>query len=931
MSTLKNKNTSPLPHLTGDSTEYTEHLYEKFIADPSAIPASWCDYFHRIQQEGNGLPAEHSHEHLPIAIPTPSQSSTKQVYVEELISAYRHRGHQEADINPLLARETSRIPHLQLQYHRLDDHDLTLSFHANRLYGEPDSLPLAEIVKRLRNAYCGDIGAEFMHITDTEEQQWWQNQLERGKYRFRKDNRLHLLGRLTAAEEMENHLFRNYPGTKKFGLEGAETLIPLLERVIEKAAQEKVAEIVIGMAHRGRLNVLVNIMGKKPKDLFAEFDGTASVSSPSGDVKYHQGFSSNLEVGGKEMHLALMFNPSHLEVISPVVQGSVRARQDRYKDLNRKKILPVLVHGDAAFAGQGVVMETLQMSQTRAYSTGGTIHIVVNNQIGFTTSEQRDARSTEYCTDVAKIIQAPILHVNAEKPEAVIRAAIMACNYRFLFHKDIVIDLVCYRRYGHNEADDPFITQPMMYQKIKKKKTICTLYADQLTHHNTVTAEEAQSMRDNYRHRLDSDQAVSIYLVKKTNTSLYVDWSPYLNHEWSSYCDTSVPKERLQELSQQLAQIPEQFTPHKQASKIIEERRLMGEGEKSFNWGGAEILAYASLLAEKYPVRLVGQDSVRGTFSHRHARYYDQKNGEIYTPLQNVGQKEKWADFVIYDSLLSELAALAFEYGYATTNPNTLLIWEAQFGDFANGAQMITDQFISSGQFKWDRLSGLTMFLPHGYEGQGPEHSSARLERYMQLCAENNIQVCIPSTPAQIFHLLRRQVIRPLRKSLVVMTPKSLLRHPLAISTMDELAQGPFHPVIGDSLVNDNEQVTRLILCSGKVYYDLYATAHEQNIRHVAIVRLEQPYPFPYEEITAQLQIYPKLKEVLWCQEEPRNQGAWHNGRHRIRRVLQKLATNPSLSYVGRDPSASTAVGYPKIHQQQQNQLVQQALFDSDQ
>ncbi|MNO74553.1 2-oxoglutarate dehydrogenase E1 component [compost metagenome] len=678
------------------------------------------------------------------------------------------------------------------------------------------------------------------------------------------------------------------------------------------------------MAHRGRLNVLVNTLGKNPRDLFDEFEGKKIVELGSGDVKYHQGFSSNVMTTGGEVHLALAFNPSHLEIVSPVVEGSVRARQDRRNDGNGDKVVPISVHGDAAFAGQGVVMETFQMSQTRAYKTGGTIHIVINNQVGFTTNRQEDARSTEYCTDVAKMIQAPIFHVNGDDPEAVLFVTQLAVDYRMQFKRDVVIDLVCYRRRGHNEADEPSGTQPLMYQQIAKQRTTRELYADALVRNGVLSAEQVQTKVDGYRDALDNGLHVVKSLVKEPNKELFVDWRPYLGHAWTARHDTRFDLKTLQELSSKLLEVPEGFVVQRQVTKIYEDRQKMTAGGLPINWGFAENLAYATLLFEGHPVRMTGQDIGRGTFSHRHAVLHSQKDGSVYAPLANLYEGQP--RMTINDSLLSEEAVLAFEYGYATTMPNALVVWEAQFGDFANGAQVVIDQFITSGEIKWQRLCGLTMLLPHGYEGQGPEHSSARLERYLQLCAEQNIQVCVPTTPAQVYHMLRRQVIRPLRKPLIVMTPKSLLRHKLAISTLEELANGSFHSVIGEIDSLDPKKVDRLVLCSGKVYYDLLEKRRAEGRDDIAIVRIEQLYPFPEEDLAEVLSQYKNLKHVVWCQEEPMNQGAWYCSQHHMRRVISAHKKGLNLEYAGREGSAAPACGYASMHAEQQEKLLQDAF-----
>jgi 2-oxoglutarate dehydrogenase E1 component len=765
-----------------------------------------------------------------------------------------------------------------------------------------------------------------MHIVDTTERHWVMQRMEsvRSAPDYSPEVRLHLLSQLISAEGLEKSLASKYPGTKRFGLEGGESLIPMLSEMVQRCGDRKAQEIVIGMAHRGRLNVLINILGKNPSELFAEFEGRAQYTS-SGDVKYHQGFSSNVMTPGGEVHLALSFNPSHLEIVSPVVEGSVRARQERRDDQHGDLVVPIVLHGDAAFAGQGVVMETFQMSQTRGYYAGGTIHIVLNNQVGFTTHKREDARSTEYCTDIAKMVQAPIFHVNADDPEAVLFVTQLAVDYRTEFKKDVVIDLICYRRRGHNEADEPEVTQPLMYQKIRKHKTTQELYADRLVAESVISEEDVSALVERYREALDRDEPLVSSLVSQPNKTLFVDWSPYLGHKWTMKCDTSMDIHALQTLAQSTNLAPDGFPLQRQVSKILEDRRKMAAGAMSLNWGFAENLAYASVLQEGYPVRLTGQDVGRGTFSHRHAVLHNQMDGSAYIPLQHIADEQ--ADFDIYDSLLSEEAVLAFEYGYATTLPQGLVIWEAQFGDFANGAQVVIDQFIASGEHKWARLCGLTMLLPHGYEGQGPEHSSARLERFMQLCAEHNMQVCAPTTPAQVFHMLRRQAIRPLRKPLIVMSPKSLLRHKEAISSLEELAEGRFHNVLDETDDFDKSKVQRIIICSGKVFYDLRAARRERELNHIAILRLEQLYPFPENELLEILQrSYPNIVDAVWCQEEPMNQGAWYASQHHMRRVIQRHKVDVYLRYLGRNSSAAPAAGYMALHVEQMEKFIDDAL-----
>jgi 2-oxoglutarate dehydrogenase E1 component len=930
-------------HISGGNAAYVEALFESFLADPNSVPAEWRTYFEklpRVNGAANDIPHAPIRDHFELigrAKTRPAASSPdagaateyerKQVRVVQLISAYRHRGHQKSSLDPLGLWQRERVRDLELSYHQLSEADYDTVFQTGALYIGKEEATLREIHEALERTYCNTVGAEFMHIVDTDERRWIQQRMDSTRSAPAYDNGIkkHLLERLTAAEGLEKYLGSKYPGTKRFGLEGGESLIPMMDEMIQRAGSYHVKEIVIGMAHRGRLNLLVNILGKNPVELFDEFEGRAKHVGSS-DVKYHQGFSSNVMTPGGELHLALAFNPSHLEIVSPVVEGSVRARQDRRADTNGALVVPIVIHGDAAFAGQGVVMETFQMSQTRAYGTGGTIHIVINNQVGFTTSKQEDARSTEYCTDIAKMVQAPIFHVNGDDPEAVLFVTQMAVDFRMQFKKDVVIDLVCYRRRGHNEADEPSGTQPLMYQKIAKQKTTRDLYAEKLVAVGVISAAEDARVLDEYRTALDNGLHVVKSLVKEPNKSLFVDWTPYLVSDQRIECDTGFDLKALKDLANRLCDFPEGFVLQRQVEKIFEDRRKMTAGALPINWGYAETLAYATLLKQAHPVRITGQDVGRGTFSHRHAVAHNQKDGGVHVPLQHLfgGQP----DMVILDSFLSEEAVLAFEYGYSTTTPNAMVVWEAQFGDFANGAQVVIDQFITSGETKWQRLCGLTMLLPHGYEGQGPEHSSARLERFLQLCAEHNIQVCVPTTPAQIFHLLRRQVVRPLRKPLVVFTPKSLLRHREAVSTLEQLANGRFETVIpeADPAAIDNFKVKRAVLCSGKVYYDLVEMRRQQGINDIAIIRLEQLYPFPEQELKAALSAYPALAEVAWCQEEPMNQGAWYCSQHHMRRVLLELPSRIYLEYAGRDGSASPAAGYTALHLEQQDKLLRQAL-----
>ena len=930
-------------HLSGGSLAYIETLYEQYLEDPGSVPDEWRDYFEALPMV-DGVVSDFSHgaivQHFErlgrnrlkarperVSTEVSSEHERKQVHVLELVSAYRHRGHRRARLDPLSLWERDPAPELDLRYHNLSEADLETVFHTGSAhFFESGQASLRDIISALEDTYCRSVGSEYMFITDAQEQLWVRQRLEsvHSKPTFGEEHQRTILERLTAAEGLEKYLHSKYPGTKRFGIEGAESLIPMLHEALQRCGSHGVVETVIGMAHRGRLNVLVNVLGKHPHELFDEFDGVMPDADNSGDVKYHQGFSSNVMTPGGEMHVALSFNPSHLEIVGPVVEGSVRARQDRRADPSGDIVVPIVIHGDASFAGQGVVMETFQMSQTRGYHTGGTIHIIVNNQIGFTTHDPIDARSTEYCTEVAKMVRAPIIHINGDDPEAVVFATQVAVDYRMQFKKDVVIDLVCYRRRGHNEAEEPMKTQPMMYQRIRQHPSVRTLYSQRLAAEGAVAIEESDAWVESYRDQLDSGAHVALSLVNEPDEELFVDWRPYLDHEWTTPAVTGVDLTRLKDLSARLNEIPEDFVLHRQVQKIVDDRRNMGAGEMPINWGGAEVLAYATLLDEGHPIRLTGQDVGVGTFSHRHAVLYNQNDGSRFIPLNRLTDG---TNFDIYDSLLSEEAVLAFEYGYASTTPGALVTWEAQFGDFANGAQVVIDQFVASGEAKWARLSGLVMLLPHGYEGAGPEHSSARLERYLQLSAQHNMQICVPTTPAQMFHMLRRQMIRPLRKPLVALTPKSLLRHKLAVSTLEDLADGHFHAVLADDDTLDPERVERLVLCSGKVYYDLLEQRRGDDIKSVAIVRLEQLYPFPETELAEVIAPLQNLRDVVWCQEEPMNQGAWYASQHHMRRVISDHREDLYLAYAGREPFAATSGGYVARHIELQQGLVRDALY----
>ena len=920
----------------GANGAYIEDLYEQYLVAPDSVGPKWKQYFDGLKgREAGDVPhsvvidqiAEAGRLAARGALGASGGGDERERAVGKLITAYRSRGHLAANLDPLGMTVKPDAPDLALAFHRLSESDANSEFSTGGVAGR-ERMKLGELLALLKATYAGSIGAEFMHITDGEQRRWMYERLETaaGNHGRSADDKKRILERLTAAEGLERYLHTKYVGQKRFSLEGGDSLIPMLDVMIRHAGASGVKDVVLGMAHRGRLNVLVNTLGKPPRKLFDEFEGKFEHAregdhAHTGDVKYHMGFSADVATPGGPVHLALAFNPSHLEIVDPVVTGSVRSRQHRRGDSERKQVLPVLLHGDAAFAGQGVVMELFQMSQARGFRVGGTVHIVINNQVGFTTSAAEDARSTLYCTDVAKMIGAPILHVNGDDPEAVAFVSELAFDFRQRFGKDVVIDLVCYRRHGHNEADEPAATQPLMYQKIRAMKTTRELYAAKLVSEATIAEADAQALVDACRDRLDAGE-VTTEVVQVTADEFTVDWSGYLAGKLSDKTDTTVVRDTLDALALQINTIPGTVKLHPRVAKIYDDRRKMAAGEQAGDWGFAENLAYATLVKEGYRLRLVGQDCGRGTFFHRHAILHDQATDNYYLPLRELVENKE--DVTIIDSLLSEEAVMAFEYGYATADPMTLDIWEAQFGDFANGAQVVIDQFLSSGEAKWDRLCGLALFLPHGYEGQGPEHSSARLERFLQLCALDNMIVCAPTTPAQDFHMIRRQMRMSTRKPLVVMTPKSLLRHKLAVSTLDELANGEFQRLIPDTTATA-KKVRRVVACSGKVYYDLLEEAQKKGITDVALVRVEQLYPFPRPELTAELKRFAGATEVIWCQEEPQNQGAWYQIQHHLRACLQP---KQSLSYAGRARSPSPAAGHLAEHVEEQNALVADALLN---
>lgn len=931
--------------LSGGSASFVEDLYESYLEDPQSVPDNWQVYFADLRSaeilSGNTTetPRLAIQDKFEILSKLPktgggvgSDAYVKQTKVDSLIAAYRDSGHKAADIDPLRFRDRDTVVDLDYRYHGLSDADLDEVFATGTLFSDKPQMKLRDIIAFLQDVYTTTVGVEVNHLHDIEEKRWVQERLERFAHKPKADKtqQLDILQNLVKAEGLERYLHTRYVGQKRFSLEGGDSLIPMMDRLIQRLGSNGSKEVVIGMAHRGRLNVLINILGKLPEQLFDEFEGRSVKEHTAGDVKYHMGFSSDVETPGGDLHLSLAFNPSHLEIVNPVVQGSVRARMERRKPTSgsgsamgaANQVVPIQIHGDAAFANQGVIQETLQLSQVRGYRVGGTVHVIINNQIGFTTSNLQDARSSLYCSDPAKIVEAPVLHVNGDDPEAVAMAAEIAADYIFKYNKDIVLDLVCYRRLGHNEADEPAATQPMMYEKIRARKTTLALYAEILINQGLLDSTTVEALKSEYKETLDAGKSVSRPIPSGYKASEAAKaWRKYTQVDWDAPVDTTYDKAELIVLAEQVFSYPDSFTPHRIVKKLYNTRQQMAAGEIPCDWGFAENLAYATLLKKGFQVRLSGEDSGRGTFAHRHAVIHDSKTGESYLSLSDLG--DNLPPLRVIDSILSEEAVLGFEYGFAQAESEALVIWEAQFGDFANGAQVLFDQFIASGEAKWERFCGLTVMLPHGYEGQGPEHSSARLERYLQLCAENNMRVCMPTTPAQIYHLLRLQMLQTFRKPLIIMTPKSLLRHKLAVNTMADLADGAFQTVIPEVDSLDAKQVERVVFCSGKVYYDVLEKRRELAKEKVALIRMEQLYPFPATAYAEQIQAYPNAKEIIWLQEEPENQGAWRNILHHLQ---QHNPTSLPIRYIGRRESASTAAGYSRVHIQEQTALVDKTL-----
>ena len=927
---------------------YVESLYEEYVRDPGSVSEEWQQVFAQ-QEGGEASPSVANPRTVETELirrarnpdsqtPLDSGSSTslpssdggwmaKQGSILRLIQAYRTLGHVQADIDPIHLRDVPTVADLHPETFGFTELDQDVVFNTGNLVA-PDFMKLRDILELLQHTYTRSIGLEYMHISDAEQKNWLMHRAEstRARAELTTQEQKNLLLSLVSAEGMERYLHIKFSGKKRFSLEGGESFVPLVQEIIQRAGAKGVGEIVIGMAHRGRLNVLTNIMGKAPSILFQEFgEHVAGMDDKmTGDVKYHQGFSSDVQTPGGLVHLALAFNPSHLEIINPVICGSARARMERSGDETLQKVLPLMVHGDAAIAGQGVTYEAVQMAQTRGYGVGGTVHVVINNQVGFTTSHPRDARSSLYCTDVGKVTECPIFHVNGDDPEAVLWAVRTAVDFRMKFHKDVFIDLVCFRRHGHNEGDEPSVTQPRMYRNIRKHPGTAKLYADQLDQAGVVPNAEYRGMMERYRDALDEGSQVAPNVVPRSlHTKYYTAWKPYLNGHWADAAETAVTVRKLKRLGREACRMPIDFSLHPGVRKLMSDRLSMIEGKTPLDWGCAETLAYATLLDSGFPVRISGQDSGRGTFFHRHAVVHDYDNGRRYVPLRHFAAG-RGTMFTVVDSILSEEAVLGFEYGYSMTDPGTLAIWEAQYGDFVNGAQVMIDQFISSSQQKWNLFCGLVMLLPHGWEGQGPEHSSARLERFLQLCAQENLQVVVPSTAAQMFHVLRRQMIRKMRIPLIIMSPKSMLRKKEAYSSLKDLSTGEFQTFIGESNPDiDPSKVNRAVLCSGKIYYDLARQREESGLTDVAILRLEQLYPFDIDAVMKELNAMPKMETLVWCQEEPVNQGAWYQIRHRLQECVNEKQT---LVFAGRVACSAPAGGSPMRHNQRERMLIHDAL-----
>ena len=947
MSAEKNLNLKKTSFLSKTNSSFIEQMYLRYIKEDPSLPESWRDYFSDLNEDVKSIikeiegPSwirsnldENTRDDNSITLEKQKIDSIKAI---ALIRSYRIRGHLIANLDPLGMMKREYLHELHPSDHGFKKEDYERKIYLSS-YLDTSYSTIKDIMFKLRRVYCATIGAEYMHISDPVEKIWFRERMEKNENQinFTNKGKKAILKTIIKAEGFEKYLAKKFIGTKRFGLDGGEALIPALEQIIKRGGQLGAKEIKIGMPHRGRLNVLANVLQKSYKKIFNEFVGELDAKSEesAGDVKYHLGASSNREFDGNSVHVSLTDNPSHLEAVNPVVLGQVRAKQFFHKDKERKEVIPILIHGDAAFAGQGVVAECFAMSGLKGHNTGGTIHIIVNNQIGFTTSP-RFARSSPYPSDLGKIVEAPILHCNGDDPEAVVHCAKIAIEFRQRFKKDVVIDLICYRRFGHNEGDEPTFTQPLMYKKIKSHPTTLNIYSKKLIKENSITEEEFESEKSEFNDLLE-DQFKS---AKDHHPK--IDW---FEGTWSRYRpqkgkdkigNTGVQKNELIEISKKIHSLQENLKIHKTIKRIFENRHKSILEEKNIDWSTAEALAFGTLLKEGFPVRLVGQDSGRGTFSQRHSVLRNQEDNSRYIPLNNISNKQQ--NFEIVDSFLSELAVLGFEYGYSLVEPETLTIWEAQFGDFANGAQVVIDQFIASGERKWNRASGLVMLLPHGYEGQGPEHSSARLERFLQLSGQENLQIVNCTTPANYFHVLRRQIHRDFRKPLIIMTPKSLLRNKLCISNLEDFSKNKsFHRVLKDHSYFDNDKfislkkdsdIKKVIICSGKIYFDLLKARETIRRNDIVLIRVEQLYPFPVKSLVKEIKNYRKNASFFWCQEEPKNMGAWSSVRDYIQWTLDYIeANNNKISYIGRDPAASPATGYAKRHISQQEEIIRKVF-----
>ncbi len=919
---MSKESSAAVDFISRANSEYIETLYEKYLEDPRSLDQSWHAFFAGFDLANGHHRTTAIREHevdVDSAAPT-----AKGVYA--LVNAYRHFGHFIAKLDPL-GNNRDTHPFLTLSQFGLTNDDLD-TYVGNGGFEGPTDGTLRDLIEKLKKTYCGSMGIEYRNISDVNQRSWLQGSIEPylNEPNLSEEEKRQTLKHLIAADELEQYLHKNYLGQKRFSIEGGDAFLPLMDTLVETGADFGVDDVIIGMAHRGRINTLAHILHKPYEMILSEFDSTHSDDHEEGDgdVKYHNGYSyDHVTSKGKNIHLSLSYNPSHLELVNPAIEGIVWAKQQLRKDTNKTKNVPVLVHGDAAFTGQGVVAEVLAFSGLEGYSTGGTIHVIIDNQLGFTATPEQ-TRCTTYPTDAAKMIQAPVFHVNGDDPEQVIHAAKLAMIYRCRFKADVMIHLMCYRRYGHNESDDAMFTQPLMYKQIEEHTRVCDLYAGRLREETVIQDEEAEQMRQEVREKLDKAREIAPEIKATDRISMFRGrWTGLSQDSESWNSETGIPMDFIKKIAERATRIPANFNAYKKLQRLMNNRHKMAMGEQKMDWGCAEMLAYGSLLLEGVPIRLSGQDCERGTFSHRHSVWYDIETGIAYTPLKHLSNDQ--AEFTVINSLLSELAAMGFEYGVAITDPHRLVIWEAQFGDFVNGAQAIVDEFMVSAEAKWKRMNGLILQLPHGYEGQGPDHSSARLERFLSLCAEDNLQVCYPTTPAQNFHMLRMQIHRDFRKPLVVMTPKSLLRHKHATSDVKELTKGGFQFVLDDPDAKPTE-VKRVLLCTGKVYYDLYEKRKELEIEDTAIVRIEQLYPFPKKDILNCLKRYTNMGELYWVQEEPENMGAYLFIDRKLRNVLHRM---PPLRYVGRPEAASPATGSHRQHQYEQKMLVNKAFADT--